>query len=364
MIDGTNEPEAQAETREGITLDRYAEVMAHVRHFPRSNAAEVILRLGLTEPQWEAATLAWTDALAEESAREEEALSRRFGAVFVETKARLKRDQPALRSLGGLPGELASDAPAGAGKGGTSMPPAVVVVPGIVPQPDLPSFMIAAPSPGLVRDPSSEAIAAGQAAQVPAAAPPADPLSLVPVGMRGFTSLQGTQAASPDAGKKPALPFAAPAPGASPPAVERDTSAAKSAGRSEKAAPVGGETEDISAVVASLRSKGAVLPFPIPAQAAPAPTPASAGQSSPERHSAGAMGSSTPGLSLEQYASVCVELSLHPAKAEETLRRYRLTEDQRAKLDAYWQARIASDPGVAAAWNHACAVYRDWVQRR
>jgi hypothetical protein len=66
------------------------------------------------------------------------------------------------------------------------------------------------------------------------------------------------------------------------------------------------------------------------------------------------------GLSLEQYASLCVELALEPAKADETLLRYQLTSEQRKALDTHWQGRIAAEPSVWMRFDQAYAAYQKW----
>jgi hypothetical protein len=144
MTDEVSGADVSLEEREGLTLERYAEVMAHVRHFPRADRAELFARLDLTGQRWESAIFAWTEALAEESAREEEALSILFGTTFARTRARLKKEQPTLPSLGVLPEEKAVvTAPALV---------AVEVAPPMLSEPvnqqvGLPSYMLAAPTP-------------------------------------------------------------------------------------------------------------------------------------------------------------------------------------------------------------------------
>jgi hypothetical protein len=94
--------------------------------------------------------------------------------------------------------------------------------------------------------------------------------------------------------------------------------------------------------------KGPALPFAAATPAAPPPK-------------AKAPVVSVPQLSLEQYASLCVELELDPTKTEETLGRYRLSADQRKALDEAWQPRVASDPTLHTAFNAACAAYKAWL---
>jgi hypothetical protein len=70
--------------------------------------------------------------------------------------------------------------------------------------------------------------------------------------------------------------------------------------------------------------------------------------------------SSSAELSVEQYASLCVELAVEPAKADEVLRRYRLTPDERKTLDEHWQRRFATQAAVWMAYDRAYAAYKKW----
>ncbi len=68
-----------------------------------------------------------------------------------------------------------------------------------------------------------------------------------------------------------------------------------------------------------------------------------------------------PELTLEQHASLHVELEMHPEDAAEILGRYGLTTAQHARIDMGWEAQIALNPKVAAAWRQAIEQYRAWV---
>jgi hypothetical protein len=150
------------------------------------------------------------------------------------------------------------------------------------------------------------------------------------------------QASRPDAGGTvdikailrggPALPFAAAKP-ASPPAEPPRAP--------QPSRPDAGGTVDVKAIL-----KGPALPFAAAPPAPPAPA-APAPAASP--------------LTLEQYASLCVELQRRPDRIAETLGRYRVTAEQRAQLDAYWRSRLAADPALYVSFASACAAYRAWL---
>jgi len=70
----------------------------------------------------------------------------------------------------------------------------------------------------------------------------------------------------------------------------------------------------------------------------------------------------SPPLSLEQYASLCVELSMSPAQAPSILSRYRIDEEQRRRVEDYWREQMQSDAEVREAWNKACKTFRAWLE--
>ncbi len=353
--------DAPGEMREGLTLERYAEVMAHVRHFPRGNGQEVLARLGLNGQRWESAVLAWTDALAVESAMEEETLSTRFGTTFAKTRARLKEERPMLRSLGLLPEEIALIS--------TPVPAQIEPTPLILPEPvatqvELPSYMLAERAPTHlplapafvpfsavplpvdqpVRHPGAHLGEPVDFAPfptrtaLPAASDSASPAPpWMPVGMLKLVSVQGTQS-SCEVSARSALPFE--------PAKNSQSAlenALVEAARFQGPAPGPtmkdglGETMDLGNLRHRLKPE---LPFSPPS----APIP-----------------SQSPTLSIERYASLCVELWATPANAEQTRRRYQLTLQEWITLDAHWKARFSREPGTRAAWESACSAYRAWL---
>lgn len=362
MSDETSRADAADEEREGLTLERYAEVMAHMRHFPRGNGPEVLARLGLTGQRWESAVLAWTYALAEESAMEEETLSTRFGTTFARMRTRLGEERPKLPSLGLLPEENAlMAAPA-------SVP--IETAPVLVPDPvasriELPSYRVAASAstpllqvPALapfstvplpmhrpVLQPRAHPGEQGGNAPspvemgLPRATDTASSLgpSWIPAGMVEFVSVQGTQPSS-EVRARPALPFE---PARSPQSALENALA--EAARFQGPAPSStmddglGETMELGSLRPLLKPE---LPF----SPSSAPIPVHA-----------------PALSIERYASLCVELCATPADAEQTRRRYQLTEQEWITLDAHWKARLAREPGARMAWENACSAYRAWL---
>ena len=92
-------------------------------------------------------------------------------------------------------------------------------------------------------------------------------------------------------------------------------------------------------------SRQAMLPRPAGATAGHSPSPPGA-----------ARGPASESLTLEQHASLHAECDHAPPRAVETLRRYGVTRDELAALDARWQQRFA-DPALHARWQDVYRVY-------
>lgn len=69
-------------------------------------------------------------------------------------------------------------------------------------------------------------------------------------------------------------------------------------------------------------------------------------------------------LTLEQYASLCVEIALAPAREIEALARYRITPREKVLTDEYYRDRIAASPEVRVAWERSFQSYQAWLQSR
>jgi len=87
-----------------VTLELYAEVLAHIRFFTSKRAEELLLRFEIDPGVWSARCAYWGAAIIEESeAGETNALSRRFSAKYGDTFARLKREKPKISDIGRSP---------------------------------------------------------------------------------------------------------------------------------------------------------------------------------------------------------------------------------------------------------------------
>ncbi|MFT3775477.1 MAG: hypothetical protein QM820_59780 [Minicystis sp.] len=68
-------------------------------------------------------------------------------------------------------------------------------------------------------------------------------------------------------------------------------------------------------------------------------------------------------LTLEQHASLCVELAMQPQQASPVLARYGLTLEEKAALDAEYKAKVEANPALREAWNSAYQTYYNWLVR-
>jgi hypothetical protein len=296
---------------EMVDLPRFAAVMAHLRHFPAAQRAEVLARLGFDERAWEAEVASWHAARDEEIARSAGDLVRRFGVAFGRAARRLDAEKPALESI-----SRPSPAPAGPPAAPAPVPPmapAPVVSPApvvaFVPPPPVASPAVSlaatfplgtelpiAKLPFVAARPASEAFEAArphaEAVQGPARAPAA------------FGATVGVSSAPPE---RP-LPFGL---GAGP-----------------------------------RRPAGLVETVGLP------PGVADAGQAPP----------GVADLTLPQYASLRVDLQMHPEQEEAILARYRVPREGRAALDDYWRGRFEADPLLRMMFAKAYATYVAWVR--
>ena len=154
----------------------------------------------------------------------------------------------------------------------------------------------------------------------------------------------------------PVLPFA-PA-GSTAEALER---AIDEAYRTQRpAAPAAADRLDETEVHLELRAILDALPFPrAAARAGDAPTAADPNAPLPPPPPPAAQR-----LTLEQYASLCVEIALAPAREIEALARYRITPREKVLTDEYYRERIAANPEVRAAWERSFQSYQAWLQSR
>jgi hypothetical protein len=84
------------EVREGLTVKRYAEVSAHLRHHAREAPEVVLGRLGLTPDAWAAASSAWTQAIDDDVESGDGALVVAYAAAFAETRRRLEAGEASV----------------------------------------------------------------------------------------------------------------------------------------------------------------------------------------------------------------------------------------------------------------------------
>lgn len=96
------------------------------------------------------------------------------------------------------------------------------------------------------------------------------------------------------------------------------------------------------------------LPFSAGALTPPWPSSGNHADTSEPKPSAA---EAPPALTLEQHASMTMDIAAAPERALEVLSRYRLSPDAKRAVDEYYRAVMADDPGVRDAWNRACQAY-------
>ena len=85
-------------TRHGLTVASYAEITAHLRHYPPERSVQILTQRGVPKEQWDAAAAAWNQAIEEDMAHDQPRLVLSFAAAFKETHKRLQREPPAQDS--------------------------------------------------------------------------------------------------------------------------------------------------------------------------------------------------------------------------------------------------------------------------
>lgn len=356
-----------------LTVDRCAEIRAELEAGrPRD---EVLARAGLSDAAWAEAQLGWLEKMGQELLLGRFELAGRYTAAFLAKQAATVDEiAPAAPAV---PNHAPAEIPAAPAPQREALP--TFLAAGAVAEPSAPPGRKA--SPLLAGTMAVDASAFQAPLPFDPAAPPAEPPK--PAVKRAPAALSGTSMAFV-APKGPALPFAASAPPAPPapppappapplPAVKRPPAAlsgtsmrilapkgpalpfaaASSAAPPPDAAPSAPAVKRPPAALsgtsmAVVVPKAAALPFP---QAAPAPGDTARAAPEPPVQ-----------LTLEQYASLCVELGVEGAQAEETLARYGLTVEQGRAIDLHWKARVAAEPAARATFDRAYEAYRSWLQ--
>lgn len=184
-------------------------------------------------------------------------------------------------------------------------------------------------------------------------------MSWLPPGMQGFADVGGTQLATAADTPKPAMPF--------------DSSPSKRIDELPRAQPwVPKGMQDFTDIEGTQIGPDApavsALPFKALELAGPQSCPpqrpeGNRRESHPDWHTNDipAPPPPLPSLSLEQYASLRVELDMAPARRHEVLLRYHVTEEQQQRLDGHWRARLEGDSGLRSAWERAYSSYRAWL---
>lgn len=392
-----------------LSLDRFAEIAAELES--GRLVGEVLGRAGLSVEEWSEAQEVWLDAMGRELELGRFELSNRYSEVFLRRQQALvtppavtaprvisvaiAASEPIVREakptylVAGAASDTGPSAPAAAGPPsllagtisvdvsafGAALPfsaEAPPAPPPKAPQVKRPPAALSGTSMAVVL-PKGPALPFAGASSPPAPPPPqpqagsVEPrseASATPAVKRAPAALSGTSMAVV-VPKGPMLPF-----GGAPAGSSAHTAARPSAEASPWAADVVGTFDGVLP-----RAEPAV---PFDPGATPSLKPASAGESLAKLagNPTGTIDKTTAppaaplpfapaeppplGFSIQQYASLCVEIATAPDQVEAALLRYRITAEQRKTLDAYWQGRIAADPTVWMSFDRAYTAYKDW----
>lgn len=339
-----------------ITAERFGEIAAHIAHFQaergasRALADEVIERLGADPAEYTAAQKHYVSAVGEGLSNDDVTLATKIGDAFQGTRRTLAERRPAVLDLGPRRGHpvtptaetppppLGVDAPAAP----ESAPPLLDESAPLAPPPIAKPSFLQAESPESVRTPPRPApLPSMPVPDSPIAIPP--PLN-VPVQKVAVppAAIAGTQMAS-DIGAiaRQILPFSKGDPAHSAPEPEPP--------KERRPAGVSGGTALGVEIPAHLKS-----PLPFGSSAAPAPAP-------PRPSPTASVASPAPALTLEQYASLSVDLQNPRNDAAALLARYGLTPEAKRAIDAHFQSLFRADPAKRAQFERACHAYTAWI---
>ena len=375
-----------------IDITRYAKVMAHIRHFPADKHAEIIARMGIRRRDWDAAASKWQRVRDAERMSGKLDVTVRYGRVMADTRARLEAVRPSIESLGPLPG------PDGA-------------------SPELASAAL----PKVLPETKAEEASAEPAVQVPSymaaeqhAARAPDPLPLPPPSVHPPPREMASTVLGSAAPASAAMPFTAPADSAGDSFQRAVAHAAAVQGPVEsRRGAVGSGTVGVAEEIAgpplpagvanltleqyaSLRAEVEARPEEAPATSLRHGVPVEhraaldahwkarfsadpplrmafarayamhiASLETASVADAGAAPSlpaGVPDLTLQQYASLRVELEMSPDRAASIRGRYGVSEEGRDALDAHWRARFQPDPLLRMEFARAYAAYLAWLR--
>ena len=265
--------------RKAVRIDRYAEILAHVVHFGSERTGEVVNRFCLSLEQWRSIDAGWTNMLG--TPGQTHALALGFSSTFHAHRERLAQEQPALASLV-VPQVHFPDKP-------ERTPASVAANPSGVP-----SFMPGtSPAPSATASVSPWAAYSAPPGQLDAPSAMETPPAPLPF-VHGVAAEVALQAAVEHAHKAQGT---------------TSTSPADSLGATKAI-----DENDISAIARQITPFGGL---------------STRSEGRPTRD---------PELTLEQHASLHVELEMHPADAAEILGRYGLTTEQHSRIDIGWEA--------------------------
>jgi hypothetical protein len=358
MAESAATPDLSPGGRTPLTLEDYATISAHLVHYPEARRADVLERLDVEASELTNAGTRWRAEIKRRILDDDPGPVDAFNDAFLETKRRLQRERPEIEAILPLRPKVTT-APAAPPLIEAATPPVEAPAPpqplgaqplGVAPPPiapiapATPTFVAEMAKPATPRTRPSALAGTSLALDVPrgpatpfiaanAAEPPrATSTPGLPPVVRSPLASTGTSLAL-DVPRRPATPFTA----AEPPRTVA--------------------TPGLPPVVRSpLASTGTSLALDVPRGPATPFTEAGAGDPPHTPSEAPARA-----LTLEQYASLCVELERSPARTGEVLARYGLTHTEKAALDQYYRTFFAQRPESWQSFQRARASYEAWL---
>jgi len=362
----------------GLTLEQYAEVVAHLLHFSAHDQSEVLARFQLDDASFRVVEWGFRIALIEETMQFRTRSLKTFTKTVKATRRQLEDDQPELDAVGRALGEAASDVSSNGGSP-SEEPTAAEAEPVEADPveaeadatseraPDMPTYAITAARaafapPARLALPTSVAQAAAEVSppamvvHPPAAlledsaAQPDDAQTAEPASVSVLTRLETmTLEVPPEVDQHTgALPFKAAtetdAPGPeSPPTLDAETEP-----------PVLTRTSTVLTRTTTVVTGTAIAPEALPFE----PTPAAAEDEPLELAAVSPTGLD---MTIEQYASLCAETAVDPARSAEIEKRYGLSGNARRELDSNYSERFGEDAALQAKFKQLSERFRAWL---
>lgn len=326
-----------------LTIDQYADVLAHMDHFGHDNGPEIRERLGIDETTWKAGEPRCIDAVRKDTQSGEHELAISFGQRFAATKEQLGKEQPALETIGSARPVDETEQESGV----SALESTQAAEGGSTPLPDAPPPVVL----GAFRV-SDGAAPFAEPPPAPMKAPAQPPRMLTPPRVQppSVVEIRRPQPPAPvGAGVDETALFEGLVMSEVLPFDDQPTDQVQARiGTSPKSATVvtSGFTGEMPAILVDVNT---TLPFVDMSQI-------DFGDDGGRRDE-----QLRARLTLEQFASLWAELAVRPQVRAEVLKRYGVNEQALPEIQRAWQSQFQHSPEDRARFEHLVAQYRAWL---